>query len=332
MAKAMDDGIGNVTAALRRRGMWDSTVVIFSSDNGGPTNGNEGTWSSNFPLRTPRAPCRHPEARPPGATGGGKNTIWEGGTRVVGFVRGPGIPKGVRTYEKHHATDWLPTLVSMASGRSWTNFVPKREAPYVLGDGVDNWPMLKAGGASGSSARDWLLYETHEAGRAERTHGDALVVGDLKLIKTGNINPSNENGWHVPPGEDGNATTYTVAERCGPSLRVGNADTSECASEWCLFNITADVCEYYNLAGQRPDDVARLVKRLADFQATAVPTIEPEGCEPVKVPNSVWEPSHGGSSWQPCDGPMTPPGLSGHRPHRKGDGDITGDMFTLVRP
>jgi arylsulfatase A-like enzyme len=99
MAKTMDDAIGNVTAALKRRGMWEDTIVIFSSDNGGPTNGNEGTWSSNFPLR------------------GGKNTIWEGGTRVVGAIRGPGIPKGGKeTFEKFHATDWLPTLVSMAAG------------------------------------------------------------------------------------------------------------------------------------------------------------------------------------------------------------------------
>ena len=30
----------------------------------------------------------------------------------------------------------------------------------------------------------------------------SLTVGDLKIIRTGSINPSNENGWHVPPGED----------------------------------------------------------------------------------------------------------------------------------
>ena len=31
VAKVMDDGIGNVTAALKRQALWDNTVVIFSS-------------------------------------------------------------------------------------------------------------------------------------------------------------------------------------------------------------------------------------------------------------------------------------------------------------
>ena len=38
--------------------MWESTLLVFVSDNGGPTNGNEGTSSNNFPMR------------------GGKNTLW----------------------------------------------------------------------------------------------------------------------------------------------------------------------------------------------------------------------------------------------------------------
>lgn len=289
MAKALDDGVGNVTAALRRRGMWDRTLVVFSSDNGGPTNGNEGTWSSNFPLR------------------GGKNTIWEGGTRVVGAVRGPGVPRGAVTFEKHHATDWLPTLVAMASGRPWTESIPRGEPPYALGDGVDNWPMLTSGGAPGSSARDWLLYETHAPGQEQRTHGDAFVLGDLKIVRTAQVCPADEDGWHVPPGEDENATRYAIAPRCGGgALRTGDAPAKQCVLEWCLFNITADACEYHDLAAQRPHDVARLVERLAAFQATAVPDIEPEGCQPVAVPNSRWEPTADGSSWQPCDGPMTP--------------------------
>ena len=43
MAAILDDGVRNVTDALKRVGMWESTLLIFVSDNGGPTNGNEGT-------------------------------------------------------------------------------------------------------------------------------------------------------------------------------------------------------------------------------------------------------------------------------------------------
>ena len=293
MAKCMDDGIGNVTRALKSKGMWENTVVIFSSDNGGPTNNNEGTWSSNFPLR------------------GGKNTLWEGGTRVVGAVRGPGIPKGAVTYEKMHATDWLPTLVSMASGADWRKWIPAGEPPYLLGDGVDNWAMLQAGGAPGSSARDWLLYETHPEG-AESDHGDAFVLGDLKIVRTSSTNPPDENGWHVPPGENANATAYAIASRCGgaAALQRGNAGSAAGGTchhpTWCLFNVTGDACEYYDLAASRPNDVARLVSALAAYQASAVPPIQPEGCMPVRVDNSAWVKGANGTSWQPCDGPHSP--------------------------
>jgi arylsulfatase A-like enzyme len=60
MANIADEGIGNVTSALKRRGLWDSTHLVLLSDNGGPTNGNEGTWSSNFPMRNARGEGTHP--------------------------------------------------------------------------------------------------------------------------------------------------------------------------------------------------------------------------------------------------------------------------------
>ena len=300
MAKCMDDGIGNITRAMKSKAMWENTVVIFTSDNGGPTNNNEGSWSSNFPLR------------------GGKNTLWEGGTRVVGAIRGPGIPSGTVSYEKMHATDWLPTLVSMATGGGdWRKWIPASEPPYAPGDGVNNWPMLQAGGAKGSSARDWLLYETHPE-NTESNHGDAFVLGDFKIIRTSSTNPSDENGWHVPPGEDANATTYAIARRCGgaAALQRGNAGSVAGGTchfpKWCLFNVAVDACEYSDLAGARPKDVARLVRALAAYQATAVPPVEPKGCMPVQVNNSVWGKHANGASWQPCDGPYSPKAGAAH--------------------
>ena len=48
MARIMDDGVGNVTAALRAGGLWDSTLLLFAADNGGWVGE---TGSNNYPLK-----------------------------------------------------------------------------------------------------------------------------------------------------------------------------------------------------------------------------------------------------------------------------------------
>src|SRR6185295_9064719 len=48
MLSAMDDGVGKILAKLRETGLEESTLVIFMSDNGGPTPENA---SRNTPLR-----------------------------------------------------------------------------------------------------------------------------------------------------------------------------------------------------------------------------------------------------------------------------------------
>jgi hypothetical protein len=72
---------------------------------------------------------------------------------VVITGKGIDVPAGgAVTYEKHHASDWLPTLVSMAAGEDWQKHVAKDEPAYLLGDGVNNWEMLSSGGKKPSGA------------------------------------------------------------------------------------------------------------------------------------------------------------------------------------
>ncbi|XP_060590787.1 arylsulfatase B-like [Ruditapes philippinarum] len=93
----IDEGIGSVVESLKQSGMWDNTVLIFTTDNGGQL--NEG--SSNYPLK------------------GGTGSLWEGGIRAAGFVTSVLLNdkvKGSVSKELMHVTDWFPTLINLAGG------------------------------------------------------------------------------------------------------------------------------------------------------------------------------------------------------------------------
>ena len=51
MVSALDDSVGNVTRALHERGMLNNTIIVFSTDNGGPAAGFDWNHASNYPLR-----------------------------------------------------------------------------------------------------------------------------------------------------------------------------------------------------------------------------------------------------------------------------------------
>jgi arylsulfatase I/J len=70
MVSYVDETTKNVTDALLRTGMWDNTLLIWTTDNGSPIF----VGGSNHPLK------------------GGKGTNWEGGTRVPTFVTGGMLP------------------------------------------------------------------------------------------------------------------------------------------------------------------------------------------------------------------------------------------------
>jgi arylsulfatase A-like enzyme len=79
MLSAMDDAVGLVLAKLDAIGQRESTLVVFASDNGGPTTRNGVNGSRNTPFR------------------GSKCETFEGGIRVPLFMRWPGVlpPGGV---------------------------------------------------------------------------------------------------------------------------------------------------------------------------------------------------------------------------------------------
>jgi arylsulfatase A-like enzyme len=113
MMSAMDDAIGNVMSAVRKRGQEENTLVFFIGDNGGPT---QSTTSNNGPLR------------------GFKMTTFEGGPRVPFIAQWKGTFPAGKSYDQPVMNlDVLPTILTAAGG--------KVEPNWKL-DGVDLAPFV----------------------------------------------------------------------------------------------------------------------------------------------------------------------------------------------
>lgn len=256
MVACLDEAVGNVTAALKAAGIFDETLIIFTTDNGGPAQGFNSNMASNWPLR------------------GMKRTLWQGGVRGVGFASGAGIKNGgTRSSEMIHATDWFPTVLTAAirgldgTGEgTWRQLLDPNEPKRQLGDGVDAWDILSKGEPS---KRNEIIIEAHpfnttrDGENPDDGNGQAIIVGDMKLIL--------EKGpqWHGPPNDlwytsGSNPQLYNHTVKCAPAPDKGPLPP-------VLFNITADPCEYKDLKDELPDVYNQLLDRLNAYRATAVP-------------------------------------------------------------
>ena len=95
----IDWSVGEVLAALKKNGLDEKTLVIFTSDNG--------PWLSYGEHSGVATPLRE-----------GKGTSWEGGTRVPCIMRWPGkIPAATETAAMAMTIDILPTLAAFTGAK-----------------------------------------------------------------------------------------------------------------------------------------------------------------------------------------------------------------------
>ncbi len=176
MVETMDGAVGAVLAKLDALGLADSTLVIFTSDNGGLST-SEGWPTSNLPLR------------------GGKGWLYEGGVREPLIARWPGRVKPGSVSDRHVTT---PDIFSTAVAACGLPAVKSAQ------DGVDFLPTLRG---EPQPARSPLFWHYPHYGNQGGFPGGAMREADWKLIERYETGELELYNLAADPSEKTNLTT-----------------------------------------------------------------------------------------------------------------------------
>eukprot|EP00794_Sanderia_malayensis_P019907 gene19907-21852_t len=254
MTSYLDDSIRNLTTRLKHNGLWNNTLLIFMSDNGG----SPAKSGFNWPLR------------------GMKGTVWEGGIRSASFLAGGFLKQfGFTSKALVHISDWLPTILSLAGGHgtvkennvsdnnnnannddiSLAQKIPKEHEKI---DGVNVWNAIASKDVE--SPRQYILHNINNRSYAIRK-------GQWKLVTEIDI------GWSKPPESEKNSTEDNDNGHINAKTFRGyllDPDLPRIRNG--LFNVQVDSSERNDLSIQRPDVVKELLEIIDRYEKTKVPS------------------------------------------------------------
>ncbi len=227
----LDWSVGEIVGTIDRLGLAGNTLVIFSNDNG-PFLSYGLHAGSNGPLRE------------------GKLTAFDGGVRVPTVMRWPGkIPAGRTCQIPLMTIDLLPTLCQLVGA----------ELPSQTIDGVDVSSVLM--GDSSQDPHPALVFYS-----GEEFH--AIRVGKWKLHfphKYLSVIPGEPRSDGKPSGfgtQKPKSITESGVE--GIASRHGYRVLELPLS---LYDLSQDVGEQHNVAGEQPEVVAKLSKLAEQYRA-----------------------------------------------------------------
>ena len=236
MTAMADDVVRNATAALKAKGMWDDTLIVLTSDNGGPS-GTDADSSNNFPLR------------------GGKYSDLEGGVRAAGLVAGGFLPDAARGRTLDGATayvhicDWYATFARLAGVDASDDASDADGRPLPAVDSLDVWDFLSGAAAASPRTEIVLTAGRHQPGGS----GGGFIGGRYKVV----FNAQSPAIWNGPE--------YPNGTKPAPI-------STDCGASGCLFDVVGDPSEYVDLAATLPDVLANLTARWRAAAATAYQT------------------------------------------------------------
>ena len=223
----LDASVGGILAALKKNGLEDNTLVVFTSDNGPWLGGSTGG------LR------------------GMKGKSWEGGVRVPMIARWPGhIPAGRVIDAEAGIIDLFPTVLNLAG-------VPPPQDRVI--DGKDLMPLLDG---KMETLHEGIVIMTADKVKAIRSGRWKLHVEapgkwpDSMFENPGYIDPRSPDGVTIlaPPDQPG-LDQY-------PGVRGGIEERAG-----MLFDLEADRSESRDVSAQHPEVVARLKALLTKLQS-----------------------------------------------------------------
>jgi arylsulfatase A len=145
----MDDAFGHLMRTLDQQGLRESTLVVFTSDNG------------------PAITVQHPHGSA-GPLRNKKGSLYEGGIRVPGIVRWPGkVKPGTVIDAPVSGVDFLPTVCAI------TGITPPKDRAL---DGANLLPMLNDETVDRRTPLYWHF------NRASGGPQVAMRIGDWKLL------------------------------------------------------------------------------------------------------------------------------------------------------
>jgi len=264
MVTFTDTGIGQIVEKLKAKQMWNNTIVVVSSDNGGaqymsPVGYQLWGSGNNEPLR------------------GGKTSDFEGGIRVNSFVTGGLIPEKMRGTETHalmHFADWYGTFCYLAGANATDQVAIDNGLPDT--DSINQWPILSGERTVSirtevqispvtliDQAGKWKLLTGADPGSINDDTSPFYVPFDTYAVGYFTGYPFANNS--VPGGVMGSAGT--ACQTAKQSLSVEFASTLNCnygldCRHGCLFDLENDPTETTDVSKENPDVLASMMAKL----------------------------------------------------------------------
>jgi len=283
MVTWVDYAVGMMVDAYKAKGMWENSLVVVTSDNGGPIYGGidsvTGVFSppkfggaNNSPLR------------------GGKVSQFDGGIRVVSIASGGVIPRAMAGTTWHgyvHISDWYATFCELAGVSTFDRLAAMQDPPLPEVDSVSAWPVLSGKTTEPTRTSMWISPY-------------CLVKGDWKLLTGRDLGTIGADTTYAFIPEDGLAYSYW-GRGYGPWAELAYPPDMPMllCSNGCLWNIMTDPAEAYEVGSMHPkilEEMKAELQKLND-ERLFIPdrgsgTVDPAACA------LLWNAGFIGPMWQ----------------------------------